>query len=110
MRKHLSAAMALLVAGLFAGGAQGQQPQAVRSGELRSADLSSNVPSHAGEASTITNGVPNALASNVQPGELGVQTRLTLRLAKPAYGGDPTLKLMGAPGPMRPVLIAPPAP
>lgn len=110
MSKQISTAMVLLVAGLVAGGAQAQPPRAVLGGELAFTDLTSNVPSRAGEASTMTNGVPNALPSNVQPGELGILTRLTLKPAAPAHGGDPALKLMGASGPMRPVLIAPPAP
>jgi hypothetical protein len=103
--------MALLVAGLVAvaGTAQAQQAQPVRASELAAADVTSNVPPRSGEASTMTNGVPNLLTSNVQPGELGIQSRLTLRRALPAYGGDPGLRLMGASGPMRPVLIAPPA-
>lgn len=111
MSKQKSAALVLLVAGLIAGAAQAhaQPAQTLRGGEPGTADLTSNTPSGGGEASTMTNGVPNALASNVQPGELGLQTRLTMRQAAPAYGGDPALKLMGGPGPIRPVLIAPPA-
>lgn len=110
MSKQISAAMVLLVAGLVAGGAQAQAPQARRSYQPGVAELTSNAPSGAGEASTMTDGVPNARASNVQPGELGLQTRLTVKLAAPAHGADPALKLMGGPGPMRPVMIAPPAP
>jgi hypothetical protein len=102
MKKQMFAALALLVAGL-SGAAQAQQPQA---------EATTNVPARSGEASTMTNGVPNLVTSNVQPGELGIQSRRTVRKAvlapPPAYGGDPALKLMGGPGPMRPVLIAPP--
>ena len=95
----------LLLAGFAAGMAQAQGP---------AGDTTSNLPPHAGEASTMTNGVPNLLASNVQPGELGVEGRLTLRRPSPsvvtasAYGGDPGLKMMGGPGLMRPVMISPP--
>ena len=110
MSKQKFGALMLLVAGLVAGTAQAQPPQALRGSEPRIADATSNTPSGGGEASTMTNGVPNALPSNIQPGELGLQTRLTVRRAAPAYGGDPALKLRGGPGPMRPVLIAPPAP
>ena len=110
MSKQRFAAMALLVAGLVGGAVQAQSLQAPRSNGSGAAALTSNSPAGGGEASTMTNGVPNALTSNVQPGELGLQTRLTVKLAAPAYGGDPALKLMGGPGPMRPVLIAPPAP
>ena len=108
MSKQISAATALLVAALVAGAANAQSPHVLRAYAPSAADLTFNAPSGGGEASTMTNGVPNALASNVQPGELGLQTRLTVRLAAPAYGGGPALKLMGGPGPMRPVLIAPP--
>ena len=110
MRNQMSATILLLLAGLATGAAQAQQP--VRPGELWAADATSNVPPRAGEASTMTNGVPNLLTSNVQPGELGIQERLTVRQARravPAYAGDPSLKLMGAPGLVRPVMIAPPA-
>jgi hypothetical protein len=103
MKKQLSAALALLFAGLAAAQVHAQQPQP---------EATTNMPARAGEASTMTNGVPNLVTSNVQPGELGIQSRLTVRKAAPpplpAYGGDPALKLMGGPGPMRPVLIAPP--
>jgi hypothetical protein len=103
MKKQMSAALVLLLAGLAAGMAQAQ-----------AADATSNLPPRAGEASTMTNGVPNLLTSNVQPGELGPQSRLRLRPAAPsvvaasAYGGDPGLKMMGGPGLSRPVLISPP--
>lgn len=108
--KHQMSVAIVLLAGLAAGAAQAQQMQTVRAADLSLADASSNVPHRAGEASTMTDGIPNLFASNVQPGELGIQTRLTLRQAGPAYGGDPGLKLMGAPGLTRPVLIAPPPP
>ncbi|MFC5496581.1 hypothetical protein ACFPOE_03465 [Caenimonas terrae] len=100
--------MLLLSAGLWAGAAQAQA-QVPAADALAAANATSNVPPRSGEASTMTNGVPNLLTSNVQPGELGIQSRLTVRKkAAPAYAGDPALKLMGASGPMRPVLIAPP--
>ena len=101
MRKLKSTAIVLLLAGFAAGMAQ-------------AGDATSNLPARAGEASTMTNGVPNLLASNAQPGELGSSGRLTLRptssglLASTAYSGDPGLKMMGGPGLTRPVLIAPP--
>ena len=103
MKKQMSAAIVLLLAGLGAGMARAQASEGT-----------SNLPLRAGEASTMTNGVPNLLTSNVQPGELGLQSRLTLRPALPSvvaatsYGGDPGLKMMGGPGLSRPVLIAPP--
>lgn len=64
------------------------------------AQTTTNLPVRSGEASTMTNGVPNLLVSNVQPGELGIQTRLTVRqrvAAAPAPAPD--LKTMGASGP-----------
>ncbi len=108
----ITTGMSLLLAGLLAvgGAAQAQQAPPVRASETAAADATSNVPPRAGEASTMTNGVPNLLTSNVQPGELGIQSRLTLRPAPAAYGGDPGLRLMGASGPMRPMMIAPPEP
>lgn len=92
MRFHLPIASLLLLASFAAaGGAQAQQ-------------TTSNVPDRSGEASTMTNGVPNLLTSNVQPGELGIQSRLTVRRAvaarsDPEASGSPGLKLMGAAGP-----------
>lgn len=109
MRTYLSAAITLLFAGLAAGTAHAQQSPPVRAAELTMASATTNVPVRSGEASTMTNGVPNLLASNVQPGELGIQSRLTLRSAARPNGGDPALKMMGAPGLVRPVMIAPPA-
>ena len=109
MKKQFSAAIVLLVAGLAAGAVQAQV-HAVRASDLEAAEATANLPLRAGEASTMTNGVPNVLTSNVQPGELGIQSRLTVRQRAPAYAGDPSLKMMGAPGLIRPVLIAPPAP
>ena len=107
MSKQIGA-MVLLVAGLAAGSAQAQSRQAaLRSYQPGSAEATSNAPTGAGEASTMTNGVPNLLTANVQPGELGIQSRLTMRPTTP-YGGDPGLKMMGAPGVIRPVLISPP--
>ena len=91
MRFQLPISPLLVLAGLLAAGAaQAQQ-------------TTSNLPSRSGEASTMTNGVPNLLTSNVQPGELGIQSRLTVRRAgaatldkEPADGSR--LKLMGAAG------------
>ena len=79
---------AVLLAG--AGGAQAQ--------------TTSNVPERSGEASTMTNGVPNLLPSNVQPGELGIQSRLTVRqrvAPAPAPAAGPDLRTMGAAGSAR---------
>ena len=113
MRLHLSAlAPSLLLASLLglAVTAHAQQAPIKRpsASELSSASVTSNVPPRAGEASTMTDGVPNAATSNVQPGELGIQTRLTVRkyarapVALPEYArapvAAPDLKLMGAPG------------
>ncbi len=85
MRSSLTRAAPLLFAVLLAGAGVAQ------------AQTTTNVPLRSGEASTMTNGVPNLLASNVQPGELGIQTRLTVRqrvAAAPAPAPD--LKTMGA--------------
>lgn len=111
MKTRSIAGRSLLLAGLIAvaGAAQAQHLDAMAANELSGANVTSNVPARAGEASTMTNGVPNLLTSNVQPGELGIQTRLTVRPPATAYGGDPGLRLMGASGPMRPMLIEPPA-
>lgn len=94
------AGTALLLAGaLVLAGAAQAQPAPVQAAELAAASVTSNVPPRSGEASTMTNGVPNLLTSNVQPGELGIQTRLTVR----KYAGPsaaPDLRRMGAgPGP-----------
>lgn len=112
MMMRMTTGMSLLLAGLLAvgGAAQAQQAGQVRASGLATADATSNMPPRAGEASTMTNGVPNLVTSNVQPGELGIQSRLTLRPAPAVYGGDPGLRLMGASGPMRPMMIAPPEP
>ena len=56
----------------------------------------SNLPSGSGEASTMTNGVPNLLASNPQPGELGIQSRLTVRPAVRFSRFRSDLNVMGA--------------
>lgn len=110
MKTRTFAGMSLLLAGLMVIAGAARAVDAVASNELSGASITSNVPARAGEASTMTNGVPNLLTSNVQPGELGIQSRLTVRRAAIAYGGDPGLRMMGASGPMRPVLIDPPAP
>jgi hypothetical protein len=100
MGTYLPTGMSLLLAGLLAatGAAQAQQAN-----DLAAASATSNVPPRAGEASTMTNGVPNLVTSNVQPGELGIQTRLTVRRYARAPGGDPALKVMGASGALAPV-------
>lgn len=110
MKTRSIAGMSLLLAGLMGVAGAAQAVDAMGTSELAGANITSNVPARAGEASTMTNGVPNLLTSNVQPGELGLQSRLTVRRAAIAYGGDPGLRMMGASGPMRPVLIDPPAP
>lgn len=105
MRMQLPSGMSLLFAGLLAltGAAQAQQAN-----DLAAASATSNVPPRAGEASTMTNGVPNLVTSNVQPGELGIQTRLTVRRhAAASDRGDPGLKVMGAAGPLAPARLAP---
>ena len=106
MKNRITAS--LLLAGMMAAAG-------IASAQSGSASATVDVPGKAGEASTMTNGVPNLLTSNVQPGELGLQGRLTLRPASPstvvaatAYGGDPGLKMMGGPGLTRPVMISPP--
>ena len=62
-----------------------------------SAMTTSNLPSGSGEASTMTNGVPNLLASNPQAGELGIQTRLSVRHSKRLASSASELNVMGAP-------------
>ena len=100
MRSQFNTAVALLLAGFaVASAVQSQQPPArPDANQLGLAGITSNIPSRSGEASTMTNGVPNLLTSNVQPGELGIQTRLTVRRAgiQPPAGSE--LKLMGASG------------
>lgn len=104
MRMQLPSGMSLLLAGLLAlmGAAQAQPAN-----DLAAASATSNVPPRAGEASTMTNGVPNLVTSNVQPGELGIQTRLTVRRHAAANDSDPGLKVMGASGPLPPPRVAP---
>lgn len=100
MRFVSCAGRSLLLAGLagLAGAAGAQQrPPAVQAGgqEMAGASVTSNMPSGSGEASTMTNGVPNLLASNPQPGELGIQSRLSMRpTARTARSGN--LSVMGA--------------
>ena len=93
------ATMSLLLAGLVAAAATpAQQNRALVSDEVNSmtgASATSNVPPRSGEASTMTNGVPNLSTSNPQPGELGIQGRLTVRRSVHA-GAEPDLKRMGA--------------
>lgn len=103
MRNQMSAAVALLLADLGVGAAHGHHPQNLLTVEQWEADAHSDVLTRAGEAGTIADGVPN-----VRPGETDMQSRLAMRPASP-YSGDPALKMMGAPGLTRPVLISPPA-
>lgn len=44
----------------------------------------------------MTDGVPNLSASNPQPGELGIQTRMTVRKAPTQAAGSLDLNTMGA--------------
>lgn len=104
MRVQLPSAKSLLLAGLLAAAGETQAQQA---NDLAAASATSNVPPRAGEASTMTNGVPNLVTSNVQPGELGIQTRLTVRRHASATGGDRGLRVMGAGGATAPVRAAP---
>lgn len=103
MRLHLLAATPLLlVGGMLAGlaQAQGQSPGNalhVDARELNRSDESSNLPTGAGEASTMTDGVPNLLASNPQPGEMGIQSRLTVRPAQRPVAARPGTAVMGGP-------------
>ena len=102
MKVISSAGASLLIAGLLcvAGASHAQQ----RSGEegatahaSGTVTATSNLPSGSGEASTMTNGVPNLLASNPQPGELGIQSRLTIRPATRFSRSRSDLNVMGAP-------------
>lgn len=88
MKTRLIAGMSLLLVGLMSVAGAAQAVDAMSINELSGGNIT----------------------SNVQPGELGIQSRLTVRRAAIAYGGDPGLRMMGASGPMRPVLIDPPAP
>jgi hypothetical protein len=62
------------------------------------AQQTSNMPSGSGEASTMTNGVPNLVTSNPQPGELGLQGRLTVRRYAATPAATANTKMMGASG------------
>ena len=102
MNTQFFAAVSLLSAGLFIGVSSGAQQQSSTrdlAQQSSQASATSNVPQRSGEASTMTDGVPNLSASNPQPGELGIQTRLTVRKA-PAQaavvGVVPELTTMGA--------------
>ena len=87
MRLFLTAAgpSLFVLAGCLAGAAHAQQARALPpdANGLAAATVTSNVPPRAGEASTMTNGVPNRLTSNPQHGELGIQTRLTVAEQRP---------------------------
>lgn len=100
MRLHqFFAAPLLLLAGITFSVAQAQsgivggRPDAR---EMSRSDETSNLPQGAGEASTMTDGVPNALASNPQPGELGIQTRLRVRPARRQLADFAETQTMGA--------------
>ena len=93
-----SAARSLLLCGLFmVGAASAQQPARglPQSAHDMTTTATSNLPSGSGEASTMTNGVPNLLASNPQPGELGIQSRLTVRHAARTASPPSALNVMG---------------
>jgi hypothetical protein len=94
----------LALALFLAGAAHAQQAHAMPAdaNALASATVTSNVPPRAGEASTMTNGIPNLLTSNVQPGELGIQTRLTVRKHASVLASSPDLRVMGASSAPRP--------
>lgn len=99
MKSNYLPAVSLLCAGLlFAAASSAQQDGSARDVAQQSskASATSNVPQRSGEASTMTDGVPNFTASNPQPGELGIQTRLTVRKAPRRADVEPDLKLMGA--------------
>jgi len=99
MKSNSFAAVWLLCAGLlFAASSNAQQDGSARDVAQQSskASATSNLPQRSGEASTMTDGVPNLTASNPQPGELGIQTRLTVRKAPRLAAVEPDLKLMGA--------------
>lgn len=100
----IAAPSLLLLASGLSGAAQAQQDDTMRrsAGKFTLTGVTSNVPPRAGEASTMTNGMPNALTSNVQPGELGIQTRLTVRRHATALAATPDLRVMGASGATRP--------
>ncbi len=100
----IAAPSLLLLASALSGVAQAQQDDTMRpsAGKFTLASVTSNLPPRAGEASTMTNGVPNLLTSNVQPGELGIQTRLTVRRHATALAATPDLRVMGASGARRP--------
>lgn len=91
-----------MLAGLFGmtGAVHAQQwlsEQLPHAQVVGSAMTTSNLPSGSGEASTMTNGVPNLLASNPQAGELGIQTRLSVRHSKRLASSASELNVMGAP-------------
>lgn len=97
-----SAGASLLLAGLLgvadASHAQQWNGEERQTGhDIGIAAATSNLPSGSGEASTMTNGVPNLLASNPQPGELGIQSRMTVRPATRFSRSRSDLNVMGAP-------------
>ena len=101
MKVLSSVRTALLLAGLvgLCGFVQAQERLRVmqtNTQEVVAANPTSNMPSGSGEASTVTNGVPNLLASNPQPGELGIQNRLTVRPAVHFARSQLGLRVMGA--------------
>ena len=102
MKVISSAGVSLLLAGLLGTAGAGHAQQGIgeerpNSQGIGTATATSNLPSGSGEASTMTNGVPNLLASNPQAGELGIQSRLTVRPANRLSRSGSDLNVMGAP-------------
>ena len=101
MKVPSSIRMVLLLAGLVGLCGLAQAQDRLRAAQPNTQDVvaaypTSNMPSGSGEASTMTSGVPNLLASNPQPGELGIQTRLTVRPAAQVTRSPAALRVMGA--------------
>ena len=101
MKVSFSIRTALLLAGLAGLCGIAQAQERLRAVQPKPQDgvatnPTSNMPSGSGEASTMTNGVPNFLASNPQSGELGIQTRLTVRPAAQVARSPGALRVMGA--------------
>ena len=98
----LLAVLAGVAAGAGAQPGQGDEAPWSGGGDPRAASATSNLAPRAGEASTMTRGVPNMRTSNPQPGELGIQEPLTVRQRA---GSPPTAtKMMSASSPAAPRL------